>query len=151
MEIHNPIYYLLDNYYECKYVLERKTFKYKSINFYISFTYKKTQTNKKFTKLFPVFNSICCRELGRNITSISYNEFDELLRRIDNTATFKERQYHLEEFYEHDPMTPEQFRSLKLYNFYDFLLFEYYSHRDKDLIKRQLEEHSLKKLKCEFK
>jgi hypothetical protein len=98
-----------------------------------------------------VFNAICCKELGRNITSISYEEFDELLRRIDTLSTFKERQYHLEPFYESDPMTPEQFRSLKNYNFFDILLFEYYSHRDKDLIKRQLEEHNLNKLRCEFK
>ena len=89
MEIHNPIYFLLDNYYTCKYILERKTFKYKTINFYISYCYKKSQSNKKFTKLFPVFNAICCKELGRNITSISYEEFNELLTRIDTAIPFR--------------------------------------------------------------
>lgn len=151
MEIHNPIFFLLDNYYTCKYILERKTFKYKTINFYISYCYKKSQSNKKFTKLFPVFNAICCKELGRNITSISYEEFNELLTRIDTLSTFRERQYHLEEFYENDAMSPQQFKSLKSYNFYDILLFEYYQHRDKDLIKRQLVAHNMEKLKCEFK
>ena len=150
MEVHNPIFFLLDNYYNCKYELERKTFKYKSINFYISFCYKKTQTNKKYNKLFPVFNAICCKELGRNITSISKDEIEELMTKIDTLPAFKERQYHLEPFYESDPMTAEQFRSLKNYNFFDILLFEYYSHRNKDLIYQQLEAHSLKKLKCEF-
>tara|TARA_R110000796_G_scaffold63084_8_gene145389 strand:- start:1461 stop:1757 length:297 start_codon:yes stop_codon:yes gene_type:complete len=98
-----------------------------------------------------VFNAICCKELGRNITSISYEEFNELLTRIDTLSTFRERQYHLEEFYKNDAMSPQQFKSLKSYNFYDILLFEYYQHRDKDLIKRQLDVHNMEKLKCEFK
>ena len=48
MQLQNPITFLLDNYYDLKYIKKNKKFKYKNINFYIASIYKKTSRNNIF-------------------------------------------------------------------------------------------------------
>ena len=130
MLLQNPLKYLLDNFYTIKYKKENKKYTNKNINFYIAATYKKTQRNKKFKKLQYIFNPFTALYLQRNI--------------------YSNPRYDLHEYYKNDPMSQHEFYSLKNYNFYDTLFFEYAQHKDGERIFKELYEYESKKLNLSF-
>tara|TARA_R110000737_G_scaffold50517_4_gene71520 strand:+ start:836 stop:1291 length:456 start_codon:yes stop_codon:yes gene_type:complete len=150
MKLHNSIFFLLDNYYFNKYVEERKSLRSKSINFYISNTYKRSQSNKKFIHLRPIFNAICSLYFKRNVVFLKLDEMKELLDKIDAGYEITPRKYHLEEFYKEEPMTPSNYKSLCKYNFYDNLLFEYAAINNRIVIFKKIEKYNLELQKCQF-
>jgi hypothetical protein len=151
MKIHNSVFFLLDNYYFNKYIENRKSLRTKSINFFISNTFKRSQTNKKFVKLRPIFNAICSLFFKRNIVYLKQDEMSKLLDEIDKGYEIIPRKYHLEDYYEEEPMTAGNFKSLCKYNFYDLLIFEYSSSKDRDEIFKKMEEYNCELQKCLFK
>ena len=150
MKIHNSIFYLLDNYYNNKYIEERKSLQNKSINYFISNTFKRSNSNKKFNHLRPIFNAICSLFFKRNIVYLKLEEMKELLDKIDEGYEIVPRKYHLEDYYEAEPMTAANYKSLCKYNFYDSLLFEYAALKERLVIFKKLEKHNLELQKCEF-
>ena len=150
MKIHNSIFYLLDNYYNNKYIEDRKSLRNKSINYYISNTFKRSNSNKKFKDLRPIFNAICSLFFKRNVVFLKLDELKELLDEIDEGYEIIPRKFHLECYYEEEPMTAANYKSLCKYNFYDGLLFEYAALKDRLVIFKKLEKHNLELQKCEF-
>ena len=150
MKIHNSIFFLLDHYYSQKYIIEHKMFKNKSISFYIGYTYKKTNNNKKFRVLRPIYNSICSLYFKKNVVYLNKIDMTTLLDEIDTKLEIIPRCFHLEELYKVEPMTPANYKSLVKYNFYDLLLFEYSNHKDRDIIFMKMEQYNSKLRKCEF-
>ena len=150
MILQNPIYYLLDNYYNCKYVEERKSLQNKSISYFISNTFKRSQSNKKFKKKRPIFNAVCSLYFKRNVVFLKLEEIKELLDKIDEGYSITPRKYHLESYYEEEPMTAANYKSLCKYNFYDALLFEYATLGDRMVIFKKMEKYNLAIRKCEF-
>lgn len=150
MKIHNSIYFLLDNYYFNKYVENRQSLRTKSINFFISNTFKRSQSNKKFIKLRPIFNAVCSLFFKRNVVHLKLEEMEKILDEIDLGYEIVPRKYHLEEYYEEEPMTPGNFKSLCKYNFYDLLIFEYSSSKDRDVIFKKMKEYNEKLQNCLF-
>lgn len=150
MKIHNSIFYLLDNYYNNKYIEERKSLQNKSINYFISNTFKRSQSNKKFIHLRPIFNAICSLFFKRNVVYLKLKEMKQILDQIDEGYQIVPRKYHLEDYYEEEPMTAANYKSLCKYNFYDGLLFEYAALKERMVIFKKLEKHNLELQKCEF-
>ena len=150
MKIHNPSFYLLDYYYTSKYVECRKTLKHKSINYFISSIFNKSQSNKKFNTMRPIFNAMCSYYFKKNVVYLKITQMIELLDHIDESYEIIPRKYHLEEFYEEEPLTPSNYKSLMLYNFYDGLLFEYSRHGNRDIILKKMENYNLDLQKCSF-
>lgn len=150
MKIHNSIFYLLDNYYNNKYIEERKSLQNKSINYFISNTFKRSQSNKKFIHLRPIFNAICSLFFKRNVVYLKLGEMKQILDQIDEGYQIVPRKYHLEDYYEEEPMTAANYKSLCKYNFYDGLLFEYAALKERMVIFKKLEKHNLELQRCEF-
>tara|TARA_R110000782_G_scaffold263625_2_gene356357 strand:- start:87 stop:545 length:459 start_codon:yes stop_codon:yes gene_type:complete len=150
MKIHNSLFFLLDTYYSNKYVEGQKLLQNKSISFFIGNVFKKTNTNKKFKTLRPIYNAICSFYFKRNVFYLKEEEMEILLNEIDKELEIIPRCYHLEDLYEEEPMTAANFKSLKKYNFYDLLLFEYATHKDKKLIFEKMIDYNSKLRKCEF-
>ena len=150
MKIHNPSFYLLDYYYTSKYVECRKTLKHKSINYFISSIFNKSQSNKKFNTMRPIFNAMCSYYFKKNVVYLKTSQMVELLDHIDKGFEIVPRKYHLEEYYEQEPMTASNYKSLMLYNFYDNLLFEYSRHLNRDIILKKMENYNLDLQKCSF-
>ena len=150
MKIHNSIFYLLDNYYNNKYIEQRKSLQNKSINYFISNTFKRSQSNKKFIHLRPIFNAICSLFFKRNVVYLKLGEMKQILDQIDEGYQIVPRKYHLEDYYEEEPMTAANYKSLCKYNFYDGLLFEYAALKERLVIFKKLEKHNLELQRCEF-
>lgn len=150
MELQNPINYLLDYYYNNKYILKKKTFKHKTINYFISHLYTKTSTNIKFKKLNIVFNPFCSHHLKRNIANVSKEELSSMMDKIDSEEITNNKCFHYIEYYQKDPVNQYQFYSLKNYNFFDMLLFEYCSHRNRKKSWRELTIYTQEKLRVTF-
>jgi|TARA_R110000796_G_scaffold138738_1_gene254897 hypothetical protein len=150
MLLQNPLKYLLDNFYTIKYKKENKKYTNKNINFYIAATYKKTQRNKKFKKLQYIFNPFTALYLQRNIYSITDDEVNSIINEIDTNGIINNPRYDLHEYYKNDPMSQHEFYSLKNYNFYDTLFFEYAQHKDGERIFKELYEYESKKLNLSF-
>ena len=150
MKIHNSIFYLLDNYYNNKYIEDRKSLRNKSINYFISNTFKRSQSNKKFIHLRPIFNAICSLFFKRNVVYLKLEEMKQILDQIDEGYEIIPRKYHLESYYEEEPMTAANYKSLCKYNFYDSLLFEYAALKERMVIFKKLEKHNLELQQCEF-
>tara|TARA_R100000951_G_scaffold113864_2_gene116842 strand:+ start:651 stop:1106 length:456 start_codon:yes stop_codon:yes gene_type:complete len=150
MELQNPNQFLMDYYYNNKYVLKKKTFKHKTVNYFIAHLHQKTHSNKKFKKINIVFNPFCSFYLKRNITNITEDELTEMMNKIDKCEIINNCSYHFIEYYKKAPINQYQFYSLKNYNFYDMLLFEYCSHRDRERIWRELSIFKQNKLKVIF-
>lgn len=150
MKIHNSIYFLLDNYYFNKYVENRKSLRTKSINFFISNTFKRSQSNKKFLNIRPIFNANCSLFFKRNVVYLKMEEMKTILDEIDKGYEIVPRKYHLEDYYEEEPMTPGNFKSLCKYNFYDLLIFEYASSKDRDVIFKKMKEYNRQLQNCLF-
>ena len=150
MKLQNPIFFLMDNYYNCKYIEERKSLKNKSINYYISNTFKRSNSNKKFKHLRPIYNAICSLFCKRNVVYLKIDEMKEILDKIDEGYSIIPRKYHLEDYYEQEPMTAANYKSLCKYNFYDGLLFEYATLKDREVIFKKMEKYNKELQKCEF-
>tara|TARA_R110002124_G_scaffold175519_2_gene343298 strand:+ start:2050 stop:2505 length:456 start_codon:yes stop_codon:yes gene_type:complete len=150
MELQNPIDFLMNHYYHNKYIDEKITFKHKSINYYISLLYNKSARNKKFNKITYVFNPFLTRYYKRHIVKISKNEIIEILDLIDNKGIINNPIYHLNKYYEEEPLDKHQQYSLYNYNFYDMLFFDYLTHRDRDLLHTRLAEYEHDKLTVYF-
>lgn len=150
IKIHNPIYFLIDNYYYIKFVEKRKSLIHKSINFFISNTYKRSNLNKKFKNLRPIFNAMTSLFLGRNVVHMTKAEMEKMLDEIDKGFEITPRRYHLENYYKEFPMTPPDFQSLMKFNFYDMLVFKYISHKDKEKVFKQMEQRDIELRKCDF-
>ena len=150
MKIHNSIYFLLDHYYSQKYIIEHKSFRNKTISFYIGNTFKKTNNNKKFKLLRPIFNAICSLYLERNVVYMKKEEMEIILDEIDKSLEIVPRCFHLEDLYKTEPMSPSDYNSLLKYNFYDLLLFEYANYNNREEIFEKMEIHNLELRKCEF-
>ena len=150
MILQNPLKYLLDNYYTIKYKKNNKKYRSKNINYYIAVTYSKTQKNKKFKKLQFIFNPFTTFHLQRNIYSISDDEVVSIMNHIDTIGIINNPRYDLEEYYLNDPMSQYEFYSLKNYNFYDSIFFEYADHKDRKRVFTELKEFESKKLNISF-
>ena len=150
MKVRNSIYFLLDNYYFCKYVEGRKSLQNKSINFFISNTFQKSNSNKKFKTLRPIFNALCSFYFKRNVVYLKLDEMKILLDEIDKDFEIIPRRYHLEELYLEEPMSPANYKSLCKYNFYDLLLFEYASSKNRETIFKKMENYNEDLQKCQF-
>ena len=74
----------------------------------------------------------------------------EILDKIDEGYTIIPRKYHLEDYYEQEPMTAANYKSLCKYNFYDGLLFEYATLKDREIIFKKMEKYNKELQKCEF-
>lgn len=150
MELQNPTRFLLDYYYNNKYILKKITFKHKTINSYIAQLYLKTHSNTKFKKINIVFNPFCSNYLKRNISYITRDELSEMIDKIDENIIINNCCFHFKEYYEKYPINQYQFYSFKNYNSYDMLLFEYCSHRDRDKTLKEFEIFNKNKLKVIF-
>jgi len=150
MRIHNSIFYLLDYYYLHKYIEGRKSLRNKSINYFISNTFKRSNSNKKYNTLRPIYNAICSLFFKRNVVYLRLGEMKNLLDEIDKDFSIVPRKYHLEDFYKDEPMTAANYKSLMKYNFYDLLLFEYANHKDRTIIFDKMEEYNTTLRSCEF-
>tara|TARA_R100000541_G_scaffold53146_1_gene61071 strand:- start:612 stop:1067 length:456 start_codon:yes stop_codon:yes gene_type:complete len=151
MLLQNPITYLLDNYYTQKYLKKNKKYRNKNINYYIAQTYTKTERNKKFKNPHFIFNPFTTLHLKRNIFGINPKEVESILDIIDSEGIVNNPRYDLNEYYQKDPMSQHEFYSLKNYNFYDSLFFEYAEHHDKEKVFRELNEYETRKLNISFK
>ena len=150
MEIQNPINFLMDHYYYNKYIDKKITYRNKSINYYIGLLYNKTARNQKFNKRTYIFNPFLTKYYKRHIVSISKNEIDEILDLIDNKGVFINPIYHLQKYYEDEPLDRHQYYSLYNYNFYDMLIFDYLKHKNRDLVFKKLEDYETEKLTVLF-
>ena len=150
MILQNPIFFLLDNYYNNKYVEDRKSLRNKSISYFISNTFKRSQSNRKFKKKRPIFNAICSLYFKRNVVFLKLEEIKELLDEIDNGYEIEPRKFHLEEYYKEEVMSSANYKSLCKYNFYDALLFEYATLGDRMVIFKKIEKYNLDIRKCDF-
>jgi len=151
MKLQNPITFLLDNYYDLKYIKKNKKFKYKNINFYIASIYKKTSRNKKFKLIQYIYNPFTTFYLKRNIFGITKAEAITIMDEIDNNNIINNPRFDMEEYYQKYPMTQYEFYSLKNYNFYDCLFFEYADHKDRAIVLEELMIFQSKKLNLTFK
>ena len=150
MELQNPMNYLLDNFYNNKFVEKKKTYRNKTIREYISTIYNKTYTNKKFKKINYVFNPFLSYHLKRNIYRVSKTELDQVMDLIDEKNIINNKKYHLIEFYKEEPISQYDFFCLKNYNFYDTLLFEYITHKEREQVYERLKKFESDKLKINF-
>ena len=150
MKIHNPTFYLLDYYYTSKYVEKRKSLKHKSINYFISSIFNKSQSNKKFNTMRPIFNAMSSYCFHKNVVYLKISQMIEILDEIDRGYEIVPRKYHLEEYYEEEPMTASNYKSLMKYNFYDNLLFEYSRHGNREIILKKMENYNIELQKCTF-
>ena len=150
MLLQNPITYLLDNYYTMKYLKKNKKYRYKNIKFYIAQTYSKTERNKKYKNLQMIFNPFVTLYLGRNVFALTKKEMDEILDHIDTEGIVNNLRFDLDEYYKKDPMSQHEFYSLKNYNFYDALFFEYADHKDRARVFEELNEYETRKLNISF-
>ena len=151
MLLQNPITYLLDNYYTQKYLKKNKKYRNKNINFFIANTYKKTGRNKKFKTLQKIFNPFTTLYLNRNIFALTTKEVESILDIIDSEGIINNPRYDLNEYYKDDPMSQHEFFSLKNYNFYDALFFEYADHKDREKVFEELNKYESRKLNISFK
>lgn len=148
----NPVHFLLDFFYQSKYVKFKKRFEFKNINFFISHTLRRTDKNKKYKKLMPIFNPICSLYFKKNICSIKKFELEEILDLIDNDEfDIKPRMFHLNSYYKSEPMSSDEFFSLTKYNFYDLLIFDYVRHRDREKTITEYEKYEDDRLQVRFK
>ena len=150
MILQNPIKFLLDNYYDLKYKKKSKRLRNKNINFYIAMAYKKTNNNKKFNKVLFIFNPFTTFFLKRNVFYLEKIDIITILDEIDEKGIINNPKYDLMEFYKKEPMTQYEFYSMKNYNFYDSIFFEYTSHGDRNLVFKEIEEYEKSKLVIDF-
>tara|TARA_R100000541_G_scaffold30714_1_gene39642 strand:+ start:3612 stop:4067 length:456 start_codon:yes stop_codon:yes gene_type:complete len=150
MILQNPITYLLDYYYSVKNIQKNKKYKNKNLNFFISNMYRKTYMNKKFNKVVYVYNPFSSFYLQRNIVDISKEEMITMMDEIDKIGIVNNPRFDLQEYYKNEPLSPFQFQSLKKYNYYDTLLFEYVDHKNRKKTFKDLEEHRKSKLIISF-
>lgn len=151
MLLQNPITYLLDNYYTMKYLKKNKKYRSKNINYYIANTYKKTGRNKKFKTVQMIFNPFTTLYLKRNIFALTTKDVESILDIIDSEGIVNNPRYDLNEYYKDDPMSQHEFFSLKNYNFYDALFFEYADHKDRERVFEELNKYESRKLNISFK
>tara|TARA_R110000803_G_scaffold134452_5_gene201543 strand:- start:3399 stop:3854 length:456 start_codon:yes stop_codon:yes gene_type:complete len=150
MEIQNPIHFLMNHYYHNKYVDKKITFRHKSINYYIGLLYNKTARNKKFNKITYVYNPFLTSYYKRHIVEISKNEITEILDLIDSKGIINNPIYHLNKYYEEEPLNRHQQYSLYNYNFYDMLFFDYLTHKNRKLVYKRLKKYEKDKLTVQF-
>tara|TARA_R110000765_G_scaffold260253_1_gene360474 strand:+ start:463 stop:918 length:456 start_codon:yes stop_codon:yes gene_type:complete len=150
MQIQNPIYFLLDHYYFVKYIEKRKSLKHKSINFYISNTYKRSASNRKFKTIRPVFNAMSSLYLKRNVVQMTEQEMEKILDDIDEEYQIIPRKFHLETYYKEYPMQADDYKSLMKFNFYDLLIFEYISHKDRNIVFNKMVAKDKELRNCDF-
>ena len=97
-----------------------------------------------------IFNPFTTLHLKRNIFAVTPKEVEDILELIDTEGIINNPRFDLNEFYKKDPMTQHEFYSLKNYNFYDSLFFEYADHKDRERVFRELNEYETKKLNISF-
>tara|TARA_R110001592_G_scaffold208565_4_gene459627 strand:- start:392 stop:862 length:471 start_codon:yes stop_codon:yes gene_type:complete len=150
LHLQNPINYLMDYFYNNKFILKKKTYQNKTINYFIGHLYTKTHCNNKFKKINIVFNPFCSFYFQRNISKLSLDEIDELMLKVDNKQIVNNKRFHLIEYYEKYPLNQYQFYSLKKYNFYDVLIFQYCTHKSKDRVYKEHNDYITSKLSITF-
>lgn len=150
MELRNPIHYLLEHYYHNKYIDKKKTYRSKSINYYVGLLYNKTERNKKFNKITYVYNPFLTFYYKRHIVKISKNEINEILDLIDDNKITNNMTYHYDEYYQLEPLNEHEHYALYNYNFYDMLFFDYMKHKNRKKLFRRLKKHEQDKLYVQF-
>ena len=73
-----------------------------------------------------------------------------MMDEIDKIGIVNNPRFDLQEYYKNEPLSPFQFQSLKKYNYYDTLLFEYVDHKNRKKTFKDLEEYRKSKLIISF-
>lgn len=150
MRLENPINFLLNEYYNLKYRVVHKKYQHKTLNFFISSTYRKTAMNKKFHKLRPVFNPFLTLYFKRTIYDLDIHEIIKIMDLIDAGEIVNNPRYDFLEYHIKEPISTTQYYSLKNYNFYDYLMLEYAEHKDRDRTFADWKKHETDKFSLSF-
>tara|TARA_B110000977_G_scaffold53173_1_gene72273 strand:- start:438 stop:686 length:249 start_codon:yes stop_codon:yes gene_type:complete len=77
-------------------------------------------------------------------------EMEKILDDIDEEYQIIPRKFHLETYYKEYPMQADDYKSLMKFNFYDLLIFEYISHKDRNIVFNKMVAKDKELRNCDF-